>query len=194
MKTDIVLAGVGGQGVLTVGAIIAEAARREGLCVKQGEVHGMSQRGGAVQAFLRMATGPVHSDLIAAGTADLIVSLEPIEALRYVSYLHAGGRVVTSIDPFANIPDYPPREKVLGMLQRLPHVVAIEANQIATRAGSPLVVNTVLVGAASEFLPIRAETIESCIREGFARKGEHVVEVNLAAFRAGREAVLCEKN
>lgn len=193
MKSDIVLAGVGGQGVLTVGAIIAEAARREGLHVKQGEVHGMSQRGGAVQAFLRMSDRPVHSDLIPVGTADLIVSLEPIEALRYVRYLAPEGTLVTALDAFANIPDYPPREKVLGMLQKLPHVAAIEALELAKQAGSPLIVNSVMVGAASDFLPIRPETLEAAIRDGFARKGEHVVEANLRAFRSGREAVVCEK-
>jgi indolepyruvate ferredoxin oxidoreductase beta subunit len=194
MKTDIVLSGVGGQGVLTVGAIIAEAARREGLYVKQGEVHGMSQRGGAVQAFLRLSDRPIHSDLIPVGTADLIISLEPIEALRYVHYLKPEGKLVTAIEPFANIPDYPPREKVLGMLQKLPHVFAIEALAIAQQAGSPLIVNFVMVGAASEFLPIRPATLETCVSEGFARKGQHVVEANLKAFRSGREAVLCEKN
>lgn len=194
MKSDIVLSGVGGQGVLTVGAIIAEAARREGHFVKQGEVHGMSQRGGAVQAFLRISDRPIHSDLIPAGTGDLIVSLEPIEALRYIQYLGPQGTLVTAIDAFANIPDYPPRERVLGMLQKLPRVFAIEAVALAQKAGSPQIVNSVMVGAASEFLPIRAEILEACVREGFASKGEHVVAANLAAYRAGREAVLCEKS
>lgn len=189
MKCDIVLAGVGGQGVLTVGAIIAEAARREGLQVKQGEVHGMSQRGGAVQAFLRLSDRPVHSDLIPAGTADLIVSLEPLEGLRYVHYLRPEGTLVTSTDPFANIPDYPSPEQVVGLLQKLPRVVAIAAADLAREAGSPMIVNSVMVGAASDFLAMRPETMEAALADGFAAKGAHVVEANLRAFRLGRAAV-----
>jgi len=189
MRKDIVLSGVGGQGVLSVAAIIAEAARREGLHVKQGEVHGMSQRGGAVQAFLRLADAPVHSDLVAAGTADLLLSLEPIESLRYIRYLKPEGMLLTAIDPVLNIPRYPPREEVLEMLGQLRNVVWIEAADLAKAAGSPLATNVVMVGAASHFLPVRAQTLLECIREWFERKGERIVEINVAAFGAGREAV-----
>jgi indolepyruvate ferredoxin oxidoreductase beta subunit len=191
MKKDIVLAGVGGQGVLSVAAVIAEAARREGLHVKQGEVHGMAQRGGSVYALLRLSDQPVHSDLIAQGTADLLVGLEPLECLRYVGYLSPDGTVVTAIDPVTNIPSYPDREAVLRMLHRLPRVVVVEAAAHARAAGSPQTAGTVITGAASHFLPIRPETIEACLREGFARKGDRIVQANLAAFRAGREAVPC---
>lgn len=191
MKTDIVLSGVGGQGVLSMAAIIAEATRYEGLHVKQGEVHGMSQRGGSVRAFLRISDEPVQSDHIATGTADMILSLEPIESLRYLPYLRPGGKLVTSIDPVTNIPDYPDRENVLAMLNRVPGTLVIEAAALATAAGLLLATNVVMVGAASHFLPIRVESIERCIREGLASKGECVVEANLLAFRAGREAVQC---
>jgi indolepyruvate ferredoxin oxidoreductase beta subunit len=191
MRKDIVLSGVGGQGVLSVAAIIAEAARREGLFVKQGEVHGMSQRGGAVQAFLRIAGSPVRSDLVAEGTADLILSLEPIESLRYVRYLKPDGMLITSIDPVLNIPSYPPREEVEAMLHQVPNVEIIEANALAKEAGSLLAANVVIVGAASRFLPISPETMEQCMREGWARKGQRVVDFNIRAFRAGRDAVAC---
>lgn len=149
----------------------------------------MSQRGGAVQAFLRLSDRAIHSDLIPNGTADLIVSLEPIEGLRYVHYLRPEGTLVTSTDPFPNIPDYPTPEQVVGLLQRLPHVVAIAALDLARQAGSPVIVNSVMVGAASEFVPIRPETLEAAIADGFAAKGARVVEPNLKAFRLGRAAV-----
>ena len=115
MKLDVVLAGVGGQGVLTAAAILAEAGRRHGLTVKQGEVHGMSQRGGAVTANLRMADGPVGSDLIARGSAEMILSLEPVEALRWLPYLATDGVVVTSASPVRNISDYPEIDQVLAV-------------------------------------------------------------------------------
>jgi indolepyruvate ferredoxin oxidoreductase beta subunit len=192
VKTDIVLAGVGGQGVLSVAWVIATAARRIGLHVKQGEVHGMSQRGGAVQAGLRLSDGEISSDLVPRGTADLILSLEPVEALRYLPYLAEGGTVVASIDPVRNIPDYPEIEKVLVRLRALPRVVLVEAERLARTAGSPKSANVVLVGAASGFLPVPPEAIEECIREAFAGKGERLLDANLRAFRAGREAVSCE--
>ena len=191
MRKDIVLAGVGGQGVLSVAAIIAEAARRTGLFVKQAEVHGMSQRGGAVQAFLRLADSPIRSELVGEGTADMILGLEPLESLRYVHYLHPDGLLVTAIDPVENIPDYPDREAVLAMLSKAPHVIAVEAGDLARQAGTHLAANAVMVGAAAHALPLKTATLEACLREGFARKGEKVVEMNLAAFRAGRQAESC---
>ena len=192
MRTEIVLAGVGGQGVLSMAAIIAEATRREGLHVKQGEVHGMSQRGGSVRAFLRIADWPIHSDLVALGTADMILSLEPIESLRYLAYLRPGGALVTSIDPVENVPGYPDRESVLAMLHKVPRVEVVEAASLAKQAGSPLATNTVMVGAASRHLPLQPEAREAGIREGFAAKGARIVDVNLAAFRLGRESVRCQ--
>jgi indolepyruvate ferredoxin oxidoreductase beta subunit len=191
MRKDIVLAGVGGQGVLCVAAIIAEAARREGLFVKQAEVHGMSQRGGAVQAFLRLADHPILSELVGEGTADMILGLEPLESLRYVHYLRPDGLMVTAIDPVENIPDYPNRAHVLAMLAMVPHVIVVEAGKLARQAGTHLAANTVIVGAAAHALPLDPATIEAGLRSGFAPKGEKVVEANVAAFRAGLSAVSC---
>jgi indolepyruvate ferredoxin oxidoreductase, beta subunit len=189
VKHDVLLAGVGGQGVLSVAAILAEAARRHGLTVRQGEVHGMSQRGGAVQATLRLADGPIAGDLVGRGGADLVLGVEPVEALRYLDYLAPAGRLVTAADPYENVPDYPPLEEVVAAVRAVPGAVLVEAGELARRAGSGRTANVVMVGAASVFLPIPAEVILGCIVEGFAAKGERVVEANRRAFALGRAAV-----
>jgi indolepyruvate ferredoxin oxidoreductase beta subunit len=188
VKYDIVLAGVGGQGVLAVAAILAEAARRQGLVARQGEVHGMSQRGGAVQATLRLSDAPIEGDLVARGGADLVLGVEPVEALRYLDYLAPGGRLVTAADPYENVPDYPPLEAVLEAVRAVPHSVLVPAADLARKAGSGRTANVVMVGAASVFLPIAPGLIEECIAAGFAAKGERVVAANRRAFALGRAA------
>ena len=188
MKFDILFAGVGGQGVLSMAAIIGRAAVAEGLQAKQSEVHGMAQRGGAVQAHLRLSDRPIASDLIGRGAADLILSLEPLESLRYLGYLSPQGALVTAAEPFANIPDYPDPAKLHAHVRSLPRGVVIEAERLASEAGDAQTVNTVMVGAASPFLPMNPEHLEAAVRENFARKGEAMVNLNLAAFRAGRAA------
>jgi indolepyruvate ferredoxin oxidoreductase beta subunit len=189
VKADVVLAGVGGQGVLSVAAILAEAARRDGLAVKQGEIHGMSQRGGAVQATLRISDHQIESDLIMRGGADLIVGLEPLESLRYVDYLAVGGTLLTASDPLENIPDYPPLDEVHARVRRVPGSVIVDARALAVEAGSPRAANVVMVGAAGIFLPLSPQILEGAVRDGFARKGRRVAEVNLRALAAGRDAV-----
>lgn len=190
MKLDIVLSGVGGQGVLSAAAILAEAGRREGLNVKQGEVHGMSQRGGAVTANLRMADGPVASDLIARGSAKMILSLEPLEALRWLTYLAPSGIVITSSSPVRNISDYPDMEEVLGALGRLPHSVVVDADKLAREAGSGRANNVVLLGAATPFLPLPEDVVKTCVADFFERKGVAVVQQNLRAFEMGLGAAV----
>jgi indolepyruvate ferredoxin oxidoreductase, beta subunit len=189
MKFDIIFAGVGGQGVLSMAAIIGRAAVAEGLQAKQSEVHGMAQRGGAVQAHLRLSDVGIASDLIGRGVADLILSLEPLECLRYLSYLSTQGTLVTAAEPFANIPNYPDVATLHEQVRRLPRGIVIEAERIAGEVGDVQVVNTVMVGAASPFLPMKPEHLEAAVRESFERKGETLVSLNLAAFRAGRAAV-----
>lgn len=188
MKYDIILAGVGGQGVLSVSGIIAAAAMEEGLAVKQSEVHGMSQRGGAVLANLRMATGAVASDLVPLGAASMILSMEPLESLRYLQFLSPQGTVVTSTDPVRNIADYPDLERLLEAIRALPRSVLVDGDKVARRAGSARAANMALVGAASSMLPLKPETLERCITRRFAAKGETVVALNLRAFQAGRES------
>ena len=186
MKQDIILAGVGGQGILSIATVIGSAALQQGLQLKQAEVHGMSQRGGDVQSNLRISSGPVHSDLIPRGAADLIISLEPMEALRYVPYLAPDGWIITNTVPFVNIPDYPDMEKILGELNALPHVVAIDVDAIAKEVGSPRSANMVLLGATAAVLHILdPEKLRAGIRKIFGRKGEAVVEANIKAFDAG---------
>lgn len=191
MKRDVVLVGVGGQGVLSIASIIAAAALREGLRVKQSEIHGMAQRGSGVYAHLRMADTPIWSDLIPRSGADLIVSMEPLEIFRYLGYLGPEGTIVTSVTPVQNIPTYPPIEAVLDALRAIPRVVLVDVERLARRAGSPRAANVVLVGAASHYLPFRLETYRTLLREAFASKGDKIVRANEEGLRLGREAVPC---
>lgn len=184
MHTDIILSGVGGQGILSIATVIGSAAIKEGLYIKQAEVHGMSQRGGDVQSNLRISSDPIASDLIPLGKADIIISLEPMEALRYLPYLNKNGWLITNTVPFVNIPNYPDQEKLLDTIRSL-HSVAIDVDSIAKQVASPRAANIVLLGAASPFLGIDVDKIEDGIRSIFERKGEAVVEMNLKAFRAG---------
>lgn len=187
MKTDIILSGVGGQGILSIAAVIGKAAVNNGLYMKQAEVHGMSQRGGDVQSNLRLSDAPIYSDLIPLGRADLIISLEPMESLRYLPYLSAEGWLVTNVAPFVNIPDYPPVELILGEIDKLPRRVLLDVDKIAKEIGSAKAANMVMLGAATPFLGIPYEAIETGVRDIFERKGESVVALNLAALSAGRE-------
>jgi indolepyruvate ferredoxin oxidoreductase beta subunit len=188
MKYDIILAGVGGQGVLALAAAIASSAMEEKLFVKQAEVHGMAQRGGAVMATLRLADREIASDLIPHGTAAMILSMEPMESLRYLSFLAPQGTLLTSSNPVRNIPDYPDLEMLLTRVRTLPHVIVIDAEKLARGAGSVRATNMVMVGAAMHLLPIQPGTIENAVRAIFSRKGAEVVDINLRALRAGRDA------
>ncbi|MGN0236723.1 MAG: indolepyruvate oxidoreductase subunit beta [Lepagella sp.] len=190
MKSDIVLAGVGGQGILTIATILGGAALADNLFLKQAEVHGMSQRGGDVQSNLRLSSNPIFSDLIPLGGADLIVSLEPMEALRYIQFLDAEGWIVTNSAPFVNIDNYPEMETIQQELAKHPHVVSFDMDELAKEVASARSSNLVLLGAASPFIEMDVEKIETAIRNLFAPKGEKIVEANITAFRAGRERAL----
>ncbi len=187
MKTDIILAGVGGQGILSIAAVIGEAAIQDGLYMKQSEVHGMSQRGGDVQSHLRISNQPVASDLIPLGSADVIISLEPMEALRYLPYLKKDGWVVTHSGPFENIPNYPEMDVVMKAYEALPNKVIIDVEQIAKDLGSGRSSNIVMLGAASPYIGIEFSKLEEGIRSIFGRKGEEIVAVNLKALKAGKD-------
>ena len=185
MKTDIILSGVGGQGILSIAAVIGDAALNEGLYMKQAEVHGMSQRGGDVQSNLRLSDQPISSDLIPLGQADLIISLEPMESLRYLPYLKRDGWLVTNSQPFINIPNYPDVETVRKEIDKLPHKVVPDVETIAKNVGSVRAANIVMLGAAAPFIGIEYDKIAEGIKRIFTRKGEEIVEMNLKALKAG---------
>lgn len=188
MKTDIVLAGVGGQGILSIAAALGSAALTNNLYMKQAETHGMSQRGGDVQSYMRISDRPIFSDLIAKGSADIILSVEPMEALRYLPFLKKEGYVVTNSTPFINIPNYPETERLIAQIKALPHHVLIDADTIAKEeAGNIRAGNFVMLGAASPFIEIPLDYIEKGIEAIFARKGKDIVDMNLKALRSGRK-------
>lgn len=188
MKKDIILCGVGGQGILSIATIIGQAATQAGIYLKQAEVHGMSQRGGDVQSHLRLSTEPIWSDLIPEASADLIISMEPMESLRYLEYLAPDGTVVTGSVPFINIPNYPDEATLQAELNALPRVVQLDIEQVAKESGNARAANVVLLGKAARYLEIvTPEQLREAIATIFARKGEAVVEANLKAFDAANQ-------
>lgn len=190
MKQDIILAGVGGQGILSIAFVIDIAALQKDWQFKQAEVHGMAQRGGAVQSHLRISTEAIFSDLIPQGEADMILSVEPLETLRYLDYLSPEGIIISSCIPYTNIPEYPPMEKVLEKIKQYPRVKLIDAPSLARQAGSSLTQNMVMLGAASPDLIIEEAYLKEGINQLFAAKGEQIVMMNLKAFELGREMAL----
>jgi indolepyruvate ferredoxin oxidoreductase, beta subunit len=187
MKNDIILSGVGGQGILSIAAAIGLAAVSNDLFLKQSEVHGMSQRGGDVQSHLRISDKPVFSDLIPYGKADLIISVEPMESLRYLPWLSKEGWLVTNAIPFINIPDYPVVGDIVNEIKKVKNHIIIDADTIAKEVGSTRAGNMVILGAASRFIDMSEASILGAIKKLFGRKGEAIVEINLKAFRAGKE-------
>jgi indolepyruvate ferredoxin oxidoreductase beta subunit len=190
MKQDIILAGVGGQGILSIAYVIDNAALAEGLFFKQAELHGMAQRGGAVQSHMRLSDGTIWSDLIPKGEADMILSVEPLEALRYFDYLRPDGIVVTSSTPFRNIPDYPDVGKVLEAVRKAPRSVVVDSEGLAKEAGTVKAQNIVLLGAAAAFLILKEESLRATIDSLFRGRGTPVLEANLRAFELGKKAAL----
>ena len=186
MICNMILCGVGGQGVLSLAAIIAKASLSAHLNVRQSEVHGMSQRGGEVSSHLRIGDEEIVGDLVPSGTADLIISMEPMESLRYLNYLKPNGIVITASEPVKNISNYPDVNAVYAKIAEIPGSICLEAESLAEAAGSRRASNMVLIGAASSFLPLETDELQNAIRETFASKGESIVETNLKAFDAGR--------
>ncbi len=187
MKTNIILAGVGGQGILTIAAILDTAALNSNLNIKQSEVHGMSQRGGAVQCHVRISDKEIFSDLIPLGKADLIISVEPMELLRYVPFLKKNGYLITDSNPFENIVNYPEVEKLKEVINSHSNSIIIDAKQTAKDLGNSKATNIVLLGAASTLIPLNEEALVNAIKLLFERKGERIVNKNLKAFYKGKE-------
>ncbi|MFN8255164.1 MAG: indolepyruvate oxidoreductase subunit beta [Bacteroidales bacterium] len=193
MKTDIILSGVGGQGIVTIAAIIGTAALKNNIYIKQSEVHGMSQRGGAVQSHLRISEKPIDSDLIPFGHADLILSVEPLESLRYLPYLSFKGCLVTNSNPFINIPDYPDLQLILDEIKILKNYFYLDADALAREIKSPRSSNVLMLGAASSYIFLGEELLREGIREVFKNKDEEVINQNLTAFDTGKKYVENQK-
>ena len=187
MKTDIILAGVGGQGILSIASCIGVAAMNENLFVKQSELHGMSQRGGAVQSHFRLSDKPIYSDQIPLGQADIILSVEPMEALRYLPWISPDGMLVTDSTPYINIPNYPEPETVISEIKKLKKHVLIDANSLAASIKSPKSANIVMLGAASKYLQVSYNSLENALEEIFKTKGAAVIDVNKQALKLGRD-------
>ncbi len=187
MKKDIILAGVGGQGILSIAATIGTAAIAADLHLKQAEVHGMSQRGGDVQSHLRLSDKAIASDLIGEGKADIIISVEPMEALRYLPMLSKGGWMVTNTNPFINIPNYPEKDTLMDEIAKQPKHIALDADKIAKDLGNSKAANIVVLGAATPYLDMDFSLFEGALRQIFGRKGEEVVQMNIDALKAGRD-------
>lgn len=187
MKIDIILCGVGGMGALSSAAIISKAALSMGMYMKQAETHGMSQRGGDVQSHLRLSDQPIASDLIPEGECDIILSVEPMEALRYLPFLNREtGWIITNQNPFVNIPNYPNLDEVLGEVKKIKNHILFDADAIAKEVNNPKGTNMVVLGAASKYLKIDIEKLEDAVRSIFGKKGDAVVDANISALRAGR--------
>ena len=187
MKNDIIISGVGGQGILSIAGIIGLAAVENNLYLKQSEVHGMSQRGGDVQSHFRISDKPIASDLVSFGKADLIISVEPMEALRYLPWLSSNGRIVTNSVPMINIPAYPEVDKIIEELKKNSNNIILDADAIAKEAGSVKASNIVILGAASPYINIPFASIENAVKTFFGKKGEEIISVNLKALNAGRK-------
>lgn len=187
MKFDLIISGVGGQGILSISFVVDNAALESGLRFKQSEVHGMAQRGGAVVSHLRISDREIFSDLVPMGGADLILSMEPLETLRYKHYLAATGSVVTSVSPFINIPNYPDLDGVIARLQEIPNHTLVNAAELARAAGNHNATNMVMLGAAAHLMPVETKMFEKFIGVLF-RNREELVAVNVTAFRHGANA------
>lgn len=190
MKINIILAGVGGQGILTIAAVLDTAALASNLNIKQAEVHGMSQRGGAVQSHVRISDKEIYSDLIPKGKADMIISVEPMELLRYLPFLKKDGLLVTDSNPFNNITDYPELEELYTEIKSHPNTLLIDAKKIAKDLGNSRATNIVLLGAAASQLPLSDESIQQAIKSLFTRKGEKIVAKNIEAYNKGKEIAI----
>ena len=187
MDTNIILSGVGGQGILTIAAILDTAALSQDLYVKQSEVHGMSQRGGAVQSHVRISDKEVYSDLIPKGKADIILSVEPMELLRYIPYLKDKGWLITDSHPFVNTTDYPEKQDLYKQIKSYSHSIIINATDIAKKLGNSKATNIVLLGVASGIIPLSEASILTTIKSLFQHKSERIINLNLKAFQAGKE-------
>lgn len=185
MEMNIILAGVGGQGVLSIAFVLDSVALKNDFFFKQAEVHGMAQRGGAVESHLRFSSSPIWSDIIPSGEVDMILSVEPLEVLRYIHQLKPTGSVISSINPYVNI-EYPDLEGILDKISTLPCQILVDTKRLAKLAGSMKSENIVILGAASSLLPFKQEDMLEVITSMFIKKGQQLVDTNHKAFNLGK--------
>jgi indolepyruvate ferredoxin oxidoreductase beta subunit len=186
---SILLAGVGGQGILRASDIMCMAFMEAGLDVKKSEVHGMAQRGGCVTSHVRYGH-KVYSPLAQLGSIDLLVSFEKMESLRYLNYLTKDATIIVTTDeiypPAVNMGDAPYPEDIISVLKKnFKLVKEIDATDLAKKAGNVKAANVVLLGVVSGYLDIKQPVWESVIEKSFPEK---LVKVNLASFQMGRSA------
>ena len=187
---DILMVGIGGQGTILASNILGQACLLEERSVKGAETHGMAQRGGSVESHIRVdgTFGP----LIAPGQADLLLSFDLLEALRYSHYLKPGGTMVVNrhlvlpTSVYTQKIDAPTEQDIIAALGKF-RLCLLDADQIAQEAGSPLSQNVVMLGAASLAMPLKPESILSAVKSLVPKK---TIEINVRAFAMGREAAL----
>lgn len=190
----LVVAGVGGQGALTIAQIILGAAWMDGYHVLQSEVHGMSQRGGEVSAHIIFSKDPVMSPTIEEGDADLLLGLEPLETLRHLTYLKKEANIITSITTIENMENYPTSKKILNLLKSIDGVIMIDSDLIAEEIHFSHGGNITLLGYASNYLPVNGEVWDKAIKERFKNKGNKIVDKNLLAFKTGKKLISNENS
>jgi indolepyruvate ferredoxin oxidoreductase beta subunit len=188
MDKDIMLAGVGGQGILSIAYCICNAALKRGLNFKQAEVHGMAQRGGAVESHLRLSADRISSDLVSRGRADVVLGVEPLEALRRAPYLSPTGILVSSSTPVVNIPDYPELDDLLRRIGTFENHILVDSQAVAKTAGTARADNMVMLGAAAPALGFAVDAFDEFVAELFGRKSARMVGINCRAVRLGRLA------
>lgn len=192
MKTDVLITGVGGQGILLTSMVIGRAATKAGMTVRSSETHGMAQRGGGVVSHVRM--GDVHSPLIPKGGADFLIAFEPLEAIRNADFIKDGCYAVVNTHPIRptgskkKIGHYPPIEDILMALMEFSQTIPIEATELAKEAGNPLTLNVVLLGAVTALkgFPINEEDMVKMIKGSVPPKA---LEANMNAFELGAKEV-----
>ncbi len=189
-RFDLIIAGVGGQGTILASDIIGKAAVKEDLSVRAAETHGMAQRGGSVVNHVRL--GCELGSMIPMKGADVLLALEPSEALRYMEFLSEDGVIIVNTAPImpvtvtSGLCTYPDVNEIIDIMKASREVRAINANELAKEAGHPQSMNVVMVGALSNYLPVSFDTLLECVRELVPPK---TIDINVKAFELGRSAI-----
>jgi len=185
MKSDILIVGVGGQGIILTSDIISKAALKDGFNVKKAETHGMAQRGGSVITHVRISNSDIYSPLIPKGKVDVLIGFEPMEALRYMGYINRKNEnsiMIVNRNPI-EIENYPDINEIISEIKRHRNSIILNALELANKAGNVLTQNIVMLGAASRYLPIDRDTLKETIKENVKR----AINENLKAFELGSQ-------